>query len=212
MTKIKNKSLSEKSRKWLRRHLNDPYVKLSKDNQYRSRAAFKLIEIDEKYKILSSSRSVIDLGGAPGSWTEVILEKIKKPKKIFTVDLLEIQPLPGVEIIQDDFTSDSFNEIIENNKPFDLIISDISPNISGNKTSDFLRMQDLVESAMDIALNTLCIGGNFITKYFRTGDMNEMIRLAKKNFTKVSSFKPPSSRKESSEIYLICLNKKTKLI
>ena len=113
--KIKNKSLSEKSRKWLRRHLDDPYVKLSKDNQYRSRAAFKLIEIDEKYNILRSSRSVVDLGGAPGSWTEVILEKIKKPKKIITVDLLEIQPLPGAEIIQDDFTSESFYEIMNNN-------------------------------------------------------------------------------------------------
>ena len=206
--KIKNKSLSEKSRKWLRRHLDDPYVKLSKDNQYRSRAAFKLIEIDEKYNILRSSRSVVDLGGAPGSWTEVILEKIKKPKKIITVDLLEIQPLPGAEIIQDDFTSESFYEIMNNNKPFDLIISDISPNISGNKTSDFLRMQDLVENAMDIALYSLVIGGHFVTKYFRTGDMNEIIRLAKKNFTKVSSFKPPSSRKESSEIYLVCLSKK----
>lgn len=206
--KIKNKSLSEKSRKWLRRHLDDPYVKLSKDNQYRSRAAFKLIEIDEKYNILRSSRSVVDLGGAPGSWTEVILEKIKKPKKIITVDLLEIQPLPGAEIIQDDFTSESFYEIMNNNKPFDLIISDISPNISGNKTSDFLRMQDLVENAMDIALYSLVIGGHFVTKYFRTGDMNEIIRLAKKNFTKVSSFKPPSSRKESSEIYLVCLSRK----
>lgn len=206
--KIKNKSLSEKSRKWLRRHLDDPYVKLSKDNQYRSRAAFKLIEIDEKYHILRSSRSVVDLGGAPGSWTEVILEKIKKPKKIITIDLLELQPLPGAEIIQGDFTSESFYEIMHNNKPFDLIISDISPNISGNKTSDFLRMQDLVENAMDIALNSLVIGGHFVTKYFRTGDMNEIIRLAKKNFTKVSSFKPPSSRKESSEIYLVCLSKK----
>ena len=206
--KIKNKSLSEKSRKWLRRHLNDKYVRLSKDNHYRSRAAYKLIEIDEKYKFLNSSKSIIDLGGAPGSWTEVLIERVKNPKKIITVDLLEIQPIPNVDIVQDDFTSNSFVSYVEQFKPFDLIISDISPNLSGNKTADFLRMQDLVEIAMDSALEMLNKGGHFVTKYFRTGNMNKTIALAKRNFMKVSSFKPESSRKESSEIYLICLNKK----
>tara|TARA_B110000438_G_C15657168_1_gene582197 strand:+ start:199 stop:825 length:627 start_codon:yes stop_codon:yes gene_type:complete len=206
--KIKNKSLSEKSRKWLKRHLNDRYVKLSKNDHYRSRAAYKLIEIDDKFKILNSSKSVIDLGGAPGSWSEVLNERLKNPKKIITIDLLEIQPIPNVDIVQDDFTAKSFVRYVEQFKPFDLIISDISPNLSGNKTADFLRMQDFVEIAFDSALKLLNKNGHFVTKYFRTGDMNKTIALAKRNFMKVSSFKPESSRKESSEIYLICLNKK----
>lgn len=206
--KIKNKNLSDKSKKWLRRHLTDKYVKLSKDNLYRSRAAYKLIEIDDKYKILQSSSSVIDLGGAPGSWSEVLKERIKFPKKIIAVDLLEIDPIPGIEIITDDFTSIKFEQYINQFKPFDLLISDISPNLSGNKTADFLRMQDIVEVAMDLSLKVLGKDGSFIVKYFRTGDMSNVIAMAKKNFSKVSSFKPNSSRKESSEIYLICLNKK----
>ena len=206
--KIKNKNLTDKSKKWLKRHLTDKYVKLSKDNYYRSRAAYKLIEIDEKYKILNSSQSIIDLGAAPGSWSEVLKEKIKIPKKIISVDLLNIDPIPGVEIIKNDFTSSSFVDYINQFTPFDLVISDISPNLSGNKTADFLRMQDLVEIAMDLSLDVLGKGGNFVVKYFRTGDMSNIISLAKRNFTKVSSFKPDASRKESSEIYLICLHKK----
>ena len=110
--------------------------------------------------------------------------------------------------MQDDFTAKSFVRYVEQFKPFDLIISDISPNLSGNKTADFLRMQDFVEIAFDSALKLLNKNGHFVTKYFRTGDMNKTIMLAKQNFMKVSSFKPESSRKESSEIYLICLNKK----
>ena len=204
--KIKNKSLSEKSRKWLKRHLNDRYVKLSKNDHYRSRAAYKLIEIDDKFKILNSSKSVIDLGGAPGSWSEVLNERLKNPKKIITIDLLEIQPIPNVDIVQDDFTAKSFVRYVEQFKPFDLIISDISPNLSGNKTADFLRMQDFVEIAFDSALKLLNKNGHFVTKYFRTGDMNKTIMLAKQNFMKVSSFKPESSRKESSEIFIVARN------
>jgi len=206
--KIKNKNLSDKSKKWLRRHLTDKYVKLSKDNAYRSRAAFKLIEIIDKYKVLNSVQSVIDLGAAPGSWTEVLVERIKYPKKIISIDLLNIDPIPGADIIQGDFTSDEFSEYIQKFFPFDLVISDISPNLSGNKTADFLRMQDMVEISMDLALSTLSKDGHFVAKYFRTGDMSNVISLAKRNFSKVASFKPDSSRKESSEIYLICLNKK----
>ena len=206
--KIKNKNLSDKSKKWLKRHLTDKYVKLSKDNAYRSRAAFKLIEIIDKYKVLKSVQSVIDLGAAPGSWSEVLVERIKSPKKIIAIDLLRVDPLPGVEIIQGDFTSTKFETYIEKISPFDLVISDISPNLSGNKTADFLRMQDTVELAMDISLKSLSKGGHFVAKYFRTGDMSHLITQAKSNFSKVSSFKPDSSRKESSEIYLICLNKK----
>ena len=129
-------------------------------------------------------------------------------KKIIAIDLLHIDPLPGVEIIQGDFTSTKFETYIETLSPFDLVISDISPNLSGNKTADFLRMQESIEVAMDISLKSLSKGGHFVAKYFRTGDMSHLITLAKRNFSKVSSFKPDSSRKESSEIYLICFNKK----
>ena len=162
----------------------------------------------DKYKVLKSVQSVIDLGAAPGSWSEVLVERIKSPKKIIAIDLLHIDPLPGVEIIQGDFTSTKFETYIETLSPFDLVISDISPNLSGNKTADFLRMQESIEVAMDISLKSLSKGGHFVAKYFRTGDMSHLITLAKRNFSKVSSFKPDSSRKESSEIYLICFNKK----
>ena len=117
--KIKNKNLSDKSKKWLKRHLTDKYVKLSKDNSYRSRAAFKLIEIIDKYKVLKSVQSVIDLGAAPGSWSEVLVERIKSPKKIIAIDLLHVDPLPGVEIIQGDFTSNKFDTAIVVIDPID---------------------------------------------------------------------------------------------
>jgi len=206
--KIKNKFLSEKSKKWLRRHLKDEFVRLSKEEQFRSRAAYKLIEIDNKFKILGSSQSIVDLGGAPGSWAEVIKTRAKKAKIIISVDLLDIEPLKDVKTVKDDFTSKSFDQFLDKHRPFDLILSDISPNLSGNKTADFLQSQALVESALEFALSKLSAEGHFVAKYFRTGEMKDIFIKAKKNFEKISSFKPVSSRKESSEMYLICLKKR----
>jgi len=206
--KIKNKSLSDKSKKWLKRHLKDEFVKKSKLEKYRSRAAYKLLEIDKKYNLLKSCNSAVDLGAAPGSWSEVLLEKLNSPRKIIAIDLLEVKPLKNVEIIKGDFTSRDFANILQKEGPFNLILSDASPNLTGNKTADFLQSLELIENIFEIALRDLSTGGHFVAKYFRSGDTKDLLTKAKKNFEKVASFKPDSSRKESSEIYLVCLKKK----
>ena len=210
--KIKNKSLSEKSKKWLKRHLKDEFVKRSKEEKYRSRAAYKLIEIDKKFNLLKSCKSAVDLGAAPGSWTELLTEKLTKPNQIIAIDLLDINPLENVKIFKDDFNSEKFRNYLDENGPFDLFLSDVSPNLTGNKSADFLQSLELLESTFEIALKNLVVGGNFVSKYFRSGDIKALIVNAKKNFEKVTSFKPDSSRKESSEIYLVCLKKKRQLI
>ena len=210
--KIKNKSLSEKSKKWLKRHLKDEFVKKSKEEKYRSRAAYKLIEIDKKFSLLKSCKSAVDLGAAPGSWTELLIQKLTKPNQIIAIDLLDIKPLKNVKIFKDDFNSKKFRNYLDENGPFDLFLSDASPNLTGNKSADFLQSLELFESIFEIALKNLSVGGNFAAKYFRSGDIKALIVNAKKNFEKVTSFKPDSSRKESSEIYLICLKKKAQLI
>ena len=210
--KIKNKSLSKKSKKWLKRHLKDEFVKKSKEEKYRSRAAYKLIEIDKKFNLLKSCKSAVDLGAAPGSWTEVLIEKLTKPNQIIAIDLLDIKPLKNVKIFKDNFISEKFRNYLDEYGPFDLFLSDASPNLTGNKSADFLQSLELLESIFEIALKDLSVGGNFVAKYFRSGDIKALIVNAKKNFEKVTSFKPDSSRKESSEIYLVCLKKKRQLI
>ena len=206
--KIKNKSLSDKSKKWLKRHLKDEFVKRSKVERYRSRAAYKLLEIDKKYNLLKSCNSAVDLGAAPGSWSEVLIERLNNPRKIVSIDLLPIKPLKNVQIIKGDFTSSDFANILDKEGPFDLLLSDASPNLTGNKTADFLQSLELIENIFEIALRDLSIGGHFVAKYFRSGDIKDLLLKAKKNFEKVASFKPDSSRKESSEIYLVCLKKR----
>jgi len=207
--KIKNKSLSDKSKKWLKRHLKDEFVKRSKVERYRSRAAYKLLEIDKKYNLLKSCNSAVDLGAAPGSWSEVLIERLNNPRKIVAIDLLPIKPLKNVQIIKGDFKSSDFANTLDKEGPFDLILSDASPNLTGNKTADFLQSLELIENIFEIALRDLSIGGHFVAKYFRSGDIKDLLVKAKKNFEKVASFKPDSSRKESSEIYLVCLKKRS---
>ena len=207
--KIKNKSFSEKSKKWLKRHLDDEYViKSSKDN-FRSRAAYKLIEIIEKYRLLDGLEKALDIGSAPGSWSEVLKSRGKNLKKIVALDLLDMNPIRNVDVYKVDFLSEECSEILAKYDKFDLIVSDISPNLSGNRSSDFLLSLELLENVVDFALKELKPGGNMVSKYFRSGDISEVIQKCKKHFQKVTSFKPKSSRKESSEIYLICLEKKS---
>jgi len=210
--KIKNKSLSDKSKKWLKRHLKDEFVKKSKLERYRSRAAYKLLEIDKKYNLLKSCSSAVDLGAAPGSWSEILIERLNSPRKIIAIDLLHVKPLKNVQIIEGDFTSSDFANTLKKEGPFDLFLSDASPNLTGNKTADFLQSLELIENIFEIALRDLSTGGHFVAKYFRSGDIKDLLNKAKKNFEKVASFKPDSSRKESSEIYLICLKKRSQLI
>ena len=208
MPGVKNKSLNHRSTEWLRRHLKDPYVIQSQKDNYRSRAAYKLSEINKKFKIFENVKSALDLGAAPGSWSEVLVKELKSPTRIVAIDLLEVDPIPGVEIFKDDFTSEKFNDYVDNSEPFDLIVSDISPNMTGHRQTDFLRSMEMLEEAFYLTDSYLNPGGHFVAKYFRRGDLGQLLNDAKKRFTKVSSFKPEASRKNSSEIYLVCYKKK----
>ena len=206
--KIKNKSFKDKSKKWLRRHVDDEYVQKSISDNYRSRAAYKLIEIIDKYKILDEAKNVIDLGSAPGSWSQVLKNRGKGLNSIVAVDILEMAEIKGITFYQSDFLSLEFEKISKTIGEFDLVLSDISPNLSGNKVSDFLLSKDLLENALNYSLQNLNANGHFIAKYFRTGDISDVLTICKRNFYKVTSFKPKSSRKNSSEMYLVCLRKK----
>ena len=206
--KIKNKSFKDKSKKWLKRHVDDEFVQKSISDNYRSRAAYKLIEIIDKYKILDEAKNVIDLGSAPGSWCQVLKNRGKGLNSIIAVDILEMTGINGITFYQSDFLSLEFEKISKTIGEFDLVLSDISPNLSGNKVSDFLLSKDLVEKALSYSLQNLNANGHFIAKYFRTGDISDVLTICKRNFYKGTSFKPKSSRKNSSEMYLVCLRKK----
>ena len=206
--KIKNKSFKDKSKKWLKRHVDDEFVQKSISDNYRSRAAYKLIEIIDKYKILDEAKNVIDLGSAPGSWCQVLKNHGKSLNSIIAVDILEMEEIKGVTFYRSDFLSPEFENISKTIGEFDLVLSDISPNLSGHKVSDFLLSKDLVENALSYSLQNLNANGHFIAKYFRSGDISDILSICKRNFYKVTSFKPKSSRKNSSEIYLVCLRKK----
>ena len=206
--KIKNKSFKDKNKKWLKRHVDDEFVQKSISDNYRSRAAYKLVEIIEKYKILNEAKNVIDLGSAPGSWCQVLKNYGKSLNLIIAVDILEMEEIKGVTFYRSDFLSSEFEKISKTIGEFDLVLSDISPNLSGNKVSDFLLSKDLVENALSYSLQNLNTNGHFVAKYFRTGDISDVLTTCKRNFHKVTSFKPKSSRKNSSEIYLVCLRKK----
>ena len=208
MSGVKNKSLNHQSTEWLRRHLKDPYVKQSQKDNYRSRAAYKLIETNKKFKIFANVSSALDLGAAPGSWSQVMVNELKSPIKIVAIDLLDVEAIPGVEIYKGDFTSKKFSNYLQEIDPFDLIVSDISPNMTGHRQTDFLRSMEMLEEAFALTDCYLNKGGHFIAKYFRRGDLGQLLVNAKKKFTKVSSFKPNASRKNSSEIYLVCYQKK----
>lgn len=207
--RVKTKVKTAKGRKlastrWLQRHLNDPYVARAHADKYRSRAAYKLLEIDQKYKLLKRDSVVIDLGAAPGSWSQIVAQN---GSKVIAVDLLNIVPMKGVDIIEGDFTSSEVIEQMEtllNGKKVDLILSDMSPNISGNKNLDHLRIMNLAEMVVDFAKRHLKEDGKMVIKIFQGSDLNSFVKETQSYFgAKIKYFKPESSRKESAEIYLI---------
>jgi 23S rRNA (uridine2552-2'-O)-methyltransferase len=193
------------STKWLQRHINDPYVDLAKKDGYRSRAAFKLLEIDEQHHILKNKSCIVDLGCAPGGWLQVASRKCKKDATIIGIDLKNIDPIEGVHIICGDFyDEDNVNKIKElmPNKA-DLIMSDMAANACGNKQTDHLKIMALVEIALDFAQQNLAPGGDLIAKILRGGYDGEIIRMAKAKFESVKTFKPSSSYSDSAEIFLV---------
>ncbi len=192
------------STRWLERQLNDPYVKRAKAEGYRSRAAYKLIELDERFGLLKGAKRIVDLGVAPGGWAQVA-KKRHRDATIVGIDLLPTDPIDGVTLFQMDFTDDAAPGQLQEalGGPADLVMSDMAANTVGHAQTDHLRTMALVESAAWFAIETLKPGGSFIAKVLAGGADNDLVALLKKHFTTVKHAKPPASRKESSEWYVI---------
>lgn len=199
------------SKAWMKEHVNDFFVKQAKKEGYRSRAAYKLLEITEKDQILKPGLTVVDLGAAPGSWSQVASHKIGRGGKVIAVDILEMAPLPGVEFIQGDFREEY--AIVElkkhlGNDQLDLVISDMSPNMSGIVISDQARSMYLAELALAFAMEQLNYGGNFLVKVFQGRDFDQFLFDMRAGFKNVIIRKPKASRDRSNELYLLGLGKK----
>ena len=195
------------SKNWIIKQKRDIYVKKSKLEGYRSRAVYKLQEINEKFKLIKNNTLVVDLGAAPGSWSQYISRNFKS-SKIISIDLKDIEPIKNLFHIKGDFTEDDQKIKIQNyfGKKVDLIISDMAVNTTGNKSVDSLVTGELCIEAMNFAVELLNKKGTFISKLFMGSSFSEIVALAKKTFKQVDIFKPPSSRKDSKENFIICRN------
>ncbi|MGO7134338.1 RlmE family RNA methyltransferase [Rhizobium leguminosarum] len=206
--RVKNKKMKASSRQWLERHINDPYVQRAQLEGYRARAAFKLLEIDEKHHILRGARRIIDLGAAPGSWSQIaakVTGSTDDDIRVAAIDFLEMTQLPGVKILQLDFLDLSAPEkLLEavGGTP-DLVISDMAAPTTGHHRTDHLRTMHLCEVAAHFAVEVLGEGGHFLTKTFQGGTERDLLAMLKQNFRQVVHVKPNSSRAESVEMFLL---------
>lgn len=193
------------SRRWLERQLNDPYVHAAKSKGYRSRAAFKLIELDSKFHFLKKGARVLDLGAAPGGWTQVAAQRIGETGHIVAIDILEMEPMPGVEIFHADLTDPEIPAQLKQalRGAADVVLSDMAASTTGHRATDHLRTIALLEAAIDLAEDVLKPGGIFIGKAFQGGATGDLLARIKKSFRDVKHVKPPASRAESVELYLI---------
>lgn len=191
------------SQKWLLRQLNDPYVRAAKEQGWRSRAAFKLIELDDRFHFVRPGMRCIDLGAAPGGWSQVLLRR--GAARVVGVDLLPVDPVPGAEIVEGDFTDDAMPGLLRDmlGGPADLVLSDMAPNTTGHTQTDHIRIVGLAELALHFALQTLTPGGVFVAKVFQGGTEKTLLDTLKRHFATVRHAKPPASRKESSELYVV---------
>ena len=199
-------SRSKTSKAWMREHINDPYVQKAKAEGYRSRAAYKLLELDKKDRLLAPGQLVVDLGAAPGSWSQVAAAKLGARGRVVAVDLLPMEPLPGVRFIQGDFREQEVLDALLlalGGSKADLVICDLAPNISGIAVSDQARVMHLAELALDFARQCLKPGGALLVKVFQGAGFTEFLGTMRKAFAKVGSRKPEASRGRSSEMYLL---------
>ncbi|TPG81401.1 23S rRNA (uridine(2552)-2'-O)-methyltransferase RlmE [Pseudomonas arsenicoxydans] len=197
---------SKTSLKWLQRHVNDPYVKQAQKDGYRSRASYKLLEVQEKYKLIRPGMSVVDLGAAPGGWSQVTSRLIGGQGRLIASDILEMDSIPDVTFIQGDFTRDDvLAQILEavGNSQVDLVISDMAPNMSGTPEVDMPKAMFLCELALDLAARILKPGGNFVIKVFQGEGFDAFVKDARQKFDKVQMIKPDSSRGSSREQYML---------
>ncbi len=201
---VRKKSLSSSSKKWLQRQLNDEYVIKAQKEGYRSRASFKIIEIQQKFKIINKSSIVLDLGASPGGWSQVVAPLCKH---VIAIDLLDMQQLPNVDFIKGDFQSPEVLDKIRNclkEDKVDVIICDMAPNTCGIPKVDHLRIVGLLEEVFCFAKEILKPGGALVAKSFQGGGSGLLLRQFRTSFEKVSNFKPNASRKQSVEIYTVC--------
>ena len=200
---IARNAKSESSKKWIERQLSDPYVQKAKDSGYRARAAYKLLELDEKADLLRPGIRVVDLGCAPGGWLQVCLEK--GVKEVVGIDLLEVEPIAAAHIVQGDINnpSDVVDMLSGLSGPADLVLSDMAANTTGHKQTDHLRTVALVEIALAFAIEHLKPGGAFCSKVFQGGATKSVLETLKANFKSVKHIKPPASRSGSPEIYVV---------
>jgi len=199
------------SKAWMLEHLNDPYVKLAQKEGYRARAAYKLMEIDDKDKLIRPGMTVVDLGSAPGSWSQVAVQRLKGQGKVIALDILDMQPIAGVTFIQGDFREESVLRLLEeklNKTQVDLVIADMAPNISGVKDVDQAGAAYLTELALDFSKEWLKPSGNFLVKVFIGAGFEEILQNMRQMFDKVVTRKPKASRDRSSEVYLLGLGRK----
>src|SRR5687768_3369548 len=202
---------SKTSKTWMKEHVNDFFVKQAKKEGYRSRAAYKLIEIAERDHLLVPGMTVVDLGAAPGGWSQVAAEKLGGKGKVIALDLLEMTALPGVTFIQGDFTEASVLAELKKHLekyPLDLVISDMSPNITGIGVTDQARGMYLAELALEFSAERLNYGGNFLVKVFQGSGFEGFLSRMRTAFSRVVTRKPEASRGRSSEIYLLGLGKR----
>ncbi len=203
------KRRKESSTRWLQRQLNDPYVRRAKIDGYRSRAAYKLLEIDEKYKILAPGQHIVDLGAAPGGWCQVAAARTGSTDEnplVVGIDYLEVEPLPGVQLLLKDFLDDDAPQALMNalngHKP-DLVLSDMAAPTTGHRQTDHLKTTYLFEVAIDFARQNLIQGGTFLSKVFKGGAEAGLLTEMKRDFKSITHVKPPASRKESPELYIL---------
>jgi len=191
------------SQRWLMRQLNDPYVRAAREQGWRSRAAFKLIELDERFHVLRPGVRVVDLGAAPGGWSQVAVRR--GATQVVGVDLLAVEPVAGAELIQGDFTDPDMPGRMAAllGGPVDLVLSDMAPNTTGHGATDHLRIMALADMALEFAREVLAPGGGFVAKVFQGGSERGMLERLKHSFAVVRHAKPPASRKESSELYVV---------
>ena len=197
---------SKTSNAWLAEHFNDEFVKRARKEGYRSRAVYKLQEIDTRDRLLKPGMTVVDLGAAPGAWSQYLVERVGRTGRVIALDILPMEALPGVEVLQGDFTEEATLKALLDalgGRPVDLVISDMSPNISGVDSADKARAMYLSELAVDFAASVLKPGGAFLMKVFQGSGFSELYKGIQGKFTRVVSRKPKASRARSAEIYVL---------
>jgi 23S rRNA (uridine2552-2'-O)-methyltransferase len=205
--------VKSKNRSWIKQHVNDPYVKQSQRDGYRSRASYKLLEIVGKDRLIRSGMTVVDLGSTPGGWSQVAARLVGHNGRVHALDILPMDPIAGVDFIQGDFTEEAiFTQLIDliGNRAVDLVISDIAPNLSGNKAVDQPAMIYLAELGVDLANRVLSKNGVFIAKLFQGQGFDPFVQQVRTLFNGVSIIKPDASRSRSREVYLVAKGLKAK--